>query len=406
VSLPSPRATNGGPPDGPAAGDPPPFLFRHSARQILFGAGRVADLATIIRTRNVRRTVVVLDGALVGGDHERWVREALVGATEIVVHGVPIREPDTESVEACRALFDKFQPELVVAVGGGSTMDTAKVARILMSNPGTVEGMASFDRYFEPHGSVLVCIPTTAGTAAEVSEMAVIGVAGSDIKLRYRSQNMTAQFAVLDPELLLSMPPAVTAATGFDALTHAIEAYVSRGANLMTDPYAREALHRLAAWLPVAYREPGNLAARGHCLIGSMLAGVAFNSTQLGLAHAIAAPLGNMHHVVHGRANALALPAVLAYNAPSLGEKGRVIAEALGAASAADGVARIRRDLDLDDGLDSVVRDAGGREAIVAAAMKSGNIPFNPRTPTLGGVRAVVEAMRRPTGAGPVELDV
>ena len=378
---------------------PEPFLFRHSARQILFGPGRLRELAAIAEARRVECAVVVMDGFFVGGALEARVRDVLGGLSRVEVHGVPIQEPDTGTVETCRRVLEAARPDMVVAVGGGSTMDTAKVARILLSNPGTVEEMAGFDCRYEPHRSIMACVPTTAGTASEVSEMAVIGLEGSDIKLRYRSQNMTAQFAVLDPELLLTMPPAVTANTGFDALTHAIESYVSRGANVMSDPYALDAVRRLVKWLPVAYRRGDDPVARGHCHVGSMLAGVAFNSTQLGLAHAIAAPLGNIHHVVHGKANALALPAVMAYNEPELGDKGRVLAGVLGSATAAEGVARIRAELDLDAGLDEIIATEEEREAIVEAAMKSGNVPYSPRRPSVDDVRAVVAAMRKPVGA-------
>lgn len=378
---------------------PEPFLFRHSARQILYGPGRLSELAAIAAARRVECAVVVMDGFFVGGALEARVRGVLGGLSRVEVHGVPIREPDTGTVETCRRVLEAARPDMVVAVGGGSTMDTAKVARILLSNPGAVAEMAGFDRHYEPHRSIMACVPTTAGTASEVSEMAVIGLEGSDVKLRYRSQNMTAQFAVLDPELLLTMPPAVTANTGFDALTHAIESYVSRGANIMSDPYALDAVRRLVRWLPAAYRRGDDPVARGHCHVGSMLAGVAFNSTQLGLAHAIAAPLGNIHHVVHGKANALALPAVMAYNEPELGDKGRVLADVLGGATAAEGVARIRAELDLDAGLDEIVATEGEREAIVEAAMKSGNVPYSPRAPSVDDVRAIVAAMRAPVGA-------
>ena len=387
-------------------GAPEPFFFRHSARQILFGPGKLSELAEIAKARNVERVVVVMDGFFIGGPLEARVREVLGNVIDVEVHGVPIQEPDTETVEACRQVLEDHQPDMVIAVGGGSTMDTAKVARILLSTPGSVEEMAGFERYYEPHRAVMVCVPSTAGTASEVSEMAVIGLKGSDIKLRYRSQNMTAQFAVLDPELLLSAPPSVTANTGYDALTHAIESYISRGANIMSDPYALDAIRRLVKWLPVAYREGDNLTARGHCHIGSMLAGVAFNSTQLGLAHAIAAPLGNIHHVVHGKANALALPAIIAYNEPELGEKGQILAEILGSETPSEGVARIRAELDLDIGLDEIVTTDEERETIIEAAMKSGNVPYSPREPSVEHIRAIVASMRQPIGASRPVLEI
>jgi len=377
--------------------DPEAFLFRHSTRQIIYGPGTLSRLADIARDRQLTRAVVVSDGFFSAGALESRLRALLESAgVSVEFHSVPGQEPDTDSVSACHSLLERVAPDLVVAVGGGSTMDTAKVARIMLSNPGEVAELAGFDRRYEAHPSLLVCVPTTAGTASEVSEMAVVSLAGSDLKLRYRSQNMSAEIALLDPELSVSAPPAVTAATGFDALTHALESYVSTRASLLTDPLALDAMARIVRWLPVAYREPSNLAARGHCLVGSMLAGFVFNSTQLGLAHAIAAPLGALHHVVHGVANALALPAVTAFNEACLGAKADIIARVFETPTAAEGVAALRARLDLDRGLDEVVGTQGERESIAVAAMKSANIATNPRRADLPAVRAVIAAMREP----------
>ena len=387
-----------------------PFVFRHSTRQVIYATGALASIGELVRARRLRRVALVVDGFFRDSDVCERIRGlAKRNGAEFAMHAVPDQEPDTDSVEDCREFLAKCKPDCVLAIGGGSTMDTAKVARIMLSNPGDVAEAAGFDREFLPHPSLFVCMPTTAGTGSEVSEMAVVSLAGSDIKLRYRSQNMTAEVAVLDPALTVSAPPSVTAACGFDALTHAVEGFVSRLGSPMTDPYTIDAVRRLARWLPVAFEEPENVAARGQCLLASTLAACAFNSTQLGLAHAIAAPLGALHHVAHGVANALALPAVAAFNAPCLGEKGPVLAEALasGAVSARDaasGIASLRGRLSLDRGLDEIVRTEDEREAIAVAALKSGNIPTNPREPTLADVRAVVSAMREPLrGTPPAE---
>lgn len=389
---------------------PGPFLFRHSTRQVIFAPGALASVGELVQTRRLRRIALVIDGFFrIGEVCERVRGLAKRNRAAFAMHAVPDQEPDTDSVEECRRFLAEFGPDCVLAIGGGSTMDTAKVARIMLSNPGEVARAAGFDREFLPHASLFVCMPTTAGTGSEVSEMAVVSLAGSDIKLRYRSQNMTAEVAVLDPELAVSAPPSVTAACGFDALTHAVEGFVSRLASPMTDPYTIDAVRRLARWLPVAFEEPENVAARGQCLLASTLAACAFNSTQLGLAHAIAAPLGALHHVAHGAANALALPAVTAFNEPCLEEKGPILAEALGSeaeasSSPAAGVASLRERLSLDRGLDEVVGTEDEREAIAVAALKSGNIATNPREPTLADVRAVVGAMREPLrGTPPAE---
>ena len=394
---------------------PEPFLFRHSTRRIIYAGGALASFGDFVQSRRLRRVALVIDGFF----RETEVCERVRGMVQrngavLAVHAPPNQEPDTDSVEACRRFLADFNPDCVLAIGGGSTMDTAKVARIMLSNPGDVAESAGFDREFRPHPSLFICMPTTAGTGSEVSEMAVVSLAGSDIKLRYRSQNMTAEVAILDPELTVSAPPSVTAACGFDALTHAVEGFVSRLASPMTDPYTIDAVRRLARWLPVAYEEPENIAARGQCLLASTLAACAFNSTQLGLAHAIAAPLGALHHVAHGVANAFALPSVTAFNEPCLGKKGVRLAEALGSGSgeseaavsgdAASCIAWLRERLALDRGLDEVVKTEAEREAIAVAALKSGNIPTNPREPILADVRAVVSAMREPLkGTPPAE---
>ncbi|HEY8622531.1 MAG TPA: iron-containing alcohol dehydrogenase, partial [Casimicrobiaceae bacterium] len=221
---------------------------------------------------------------------------------------------------------------------------------------------------------------------------------GSDIKLIFRSQEMTPHIALLDGKLGVSAPPKVTAASGYDAVTHAVEAYVSKAASVMTDPFAESAMRLLGAWLPVAYREPEHPAARTWCLVASCQAAIAFNSANLGLAHAISAPLGALYHVPHGLANALALPAVTAYNEAAMGAKAAAVARAFGGTSAAHGVARLRVALDLDLSLDGFVPDAAARDKVAEAAMKSGQVRMNPRLATLEHMHAILAAMRTPTG--------
>jgi alcohol dehydrogenase class IV len=249
----------------------------------------------------------------------------------------------------------------------------------------------------------LVCVPTTAGTGSEVSESAILSRAESDVKLIFRSPEMTARIALLDPALTLSAPATVTAQSGYDAVTHAVEAYVSNAASLMSDPFAESALAMLAHSLPLAWAEPDHREARARCLIASCQAALAFNSANLGLAHAISAPLGALHHVPHGLGNALALPAVTAFNEPVLGEKGRLIAELLGAPTAAEGLSKLRHAIGLDIGLDEFVPDDAARDAVARAALRSGQVRMNPRLADLDQMRAILEAARRPTGgAAPV----
>ncbi len=380
--------------------DPIGLNFVHSNRRVIVawdGVGKLAELAT---ERGCRRAAVVMDAFFRDAPLAVRVAEMLEGATgaPVTLHFVPAHEPDTDSVSACAQALAAVDPDLVVVIGGGSAMDTAKIARLLLANPGTVESVAGFGKTFRPHASLLVAVPTTAGTGSEVSESAIAGKAGSELKLIFRSPEMTPHVALLDGRLGVSAPPGVTAASGYDAVTHAVEAYVSNAASVMTDPYAESAMHLLGQWLPVAYREPEHAAARTWCLVASCQAAIAFNSANLGLAHALAAPLGALHHVAHGLGNALALPAVAAYNHDAMGAKGARIAEAFGGTSAAHGLARLRIALDLDHGLDAYVPDTAARERLAAAAMRSGQVRMNPRLATLEHMHAIVAAMRDPTG--------
>jgi alcohol dehydrogenase class IV len=376
------------------------FVFFHSARRVIHAVDALGKLADLAKEFGCSRPVLAIDAVFAGGEIEARAVDALktgTGAAPKVVH-VPSHEPDTASIEAVAKAFEAAAPDMIVAVGGGSTMDTAKVARMLLSNPGPAEGVSGFGKTLRGHASLFVCAPTTAGTGSEVSESAISAKAGAEVKLIYRSPEMTAQVALLDPTLTVGAPAFVTAQSGYDAVTHAVEAYVSNAASVMTDPLAVESFRLLAAWLPVAYREPENLAARSACLIASCQAAIAFNSANLGLAHAFAAPLGALHHVAHGLGNALALPVVAAFNEPKLGRKGEVIAEAFGAKSAAHAMGKVRAQVGLDISIDKYVPDAASRAKVAAAAMRSGQVRMNPRLATLDDALAMIEAMRVPTG--------
>ena len=379
---------------------PQPFVFVHSNQRIVSGWGAIERLSELAREHRAAQCAVVMDAYFRDSALAGQVRELLAAATDTVPnpHFVPAHEPDTDSVEACAAALAAQRPDFIVAIGGGSAMDTAKIARLMLSNPGTAESLAGFGKTFVPDPSVLVAVPTTAGTGSEVSESAIAGKAGSDIKLIFRSPAMTPQIALLDGALSVSAPARVTATSGYDAVTHAVEAYVSKAASVMTDPYAESAMRLLGRWLPTAYREPDNRDARMACLVASCQAAIAFNSANLGLAHAFAAPLGALFHVPHGLGNALALPAVAAYNEAAMGPKAATIAYAFGGATAAEGLARLRLALELDLSLDDYVATDADRQRLAAAAMRSGQVKMNPRLATIDDLHALIEAMRAPTG--------
>lgn len=377
-------------------GAPRPFAFMHSTHRIVYGPGRLSELAEA--AAGCRRACVMMDAFFLDGPVHARLADILADVAP-VFHGVPQHEPDTDTVEAARQALADSEADLVVAVGGGSAMDTAKAARMLASNPGPIEEIVGpLGMPMHPHPSLFVCVPTTAGTGSEVSESAIVAKTGTDYKMVLRSPNMSPRLAILDPELGVSAPPKVTASAGYDAITHAVEAYTSRLAGPMTDPFAVSAMQLLAGNLQRAYEAPDDIDARGACLIGSMQAGIAFNSAHLGLAHAIAGALGALHHTPHGLANALALPWTMAFNQPELREKGGVVARIFGADTAAAGLSRIRHAVGLDIGLDTLVEGDAARDTIAAGAAKSGQVKVNPRPADASQIRVILEHMRQPTG--------
>lgn len=378
----------------------PPFTFLHSTPRIVFGWDSVDRLGEIAREFGAGSAVIVLDSVFRDGPLEARLEASLTPALADppTVFAVPRHEPDTASVAACHRFLAAADADMIVAVGGGSALDTAKVARMLLANPGDVAAIAGIGTPMKPHCSHLLCVPTTAGTGSEVSESAVISDKAAGTKLIYRAPEMSAHVALLDPALTVTAPARVTACSGYDAITHAVEAYVSRMASPMTDPLALSALRLLAAGLPAACSTPTDRAARSACLIGACQAAIAFNSANLGLAHALSAPLGALHGIAHGLGNALALPAVTAYNEPRLGDKGAAIAAILDAPTPSEGLSRLRHTVGLDHGLDEFVTTEAERERLAQAALKSGQVKMNPRRADIDHMRAIIDAMRAPTG--------
>lgn len=373
-----------------------PWTFVHSTREVVVGAGCLSRAAELARKHGCRRPALVLDPWFAGRAAALELGAALAEACgrPAAVHVMGEGEPDLVAVEAVRAALAAADPDLVLVLGGGSAMDAAKTARMLLSNPGPPEAIAGpAGMPMRPHRSLLIAVPTTAGTGSEVSESSVIAVAGGDYKMIFRNQDMTPHIALLDAALGVTAPASVTAASGLDAVTHAVEAFWSRAANPMTDVLAREAMRLLAQGLPRAYDAPDDLAAREDCLVGSMLAAMAFNSAHLGLAHAVSGALGALHHVAHGIGNALALPHVAAFNQEATPEKAAEVGRIFGGGTAAAALFRLRARLGLDVSLDTLVAPEM-LDGVAAGAMRSGQLRVNPRPASQEQIRALLERMR------------
>ena len=227
-------------------------------------------------------------------------------------------DPSLETVIRGTLLFLKDQADVVIALGGGSAIDAAKAIAFFAHK--VSEGKAK---------PMLVAIPTTSGTGSEVTAISVVTDKVNEVKIPLNDELLIPDMAILDARFTRTVPPSVTAATGMDVLTHAIEAYTSRQANAFTDIYAKYAIRYVFKYLFRAYQCMDDMEAREMLLLGSCMAGMAFNNSGLGITHSIAHSLGGLFHVPHGLANAVMLPYVLQFNSFDAGVKYREIAEIL-----------------------------------------------------------------------------
>lgn len=292
--------------------------FRIPTR-IHHGAGTLGDAGSIARGLGFHRVLLVLDPGLAGTAWPDRLRAACDGA------GLPVAEfdripanPRLGTVEAAAEVARLHRADGIVALGGGSTLDTAKAAALQATNPGPLRqwvGRTLFPR--DPLG--VLAIPTTAGTGSEVTWVSVVTDPDARVKLSIKGEALFPRAAVTDPDLLSTLPSPLAAATGMDALTHALEALTGTRANPFSDACAREAARALFTWLPVLVESGGqDPAARAATMQASTLAGIAFGNADVGAVHCLSESLGGMFDVPHGLANAMLLEPVLRSHRPHI----------------------------------------------------------------------------------------
>ncbi len=292
-----------------------PFVF-NTVRQVVCAPGAALNLGEQCAALGASHLLVVTDPGLMAIGLVQPVIEALAAAGfEVTVFDQVREDPPEETVLTAAAMSRKAGVDGVIAVGGGSSMDVAKVVSALLAGDQALADMYGVDQV--SGGRLpLILVPTTAGTGSEVTPVAVI-TTGATTKAGVSSAVLLPDAAVLDPDLTLGLPPAVTAMTGVDAMVHAIEAYTSRHKkNPVSDNLARQALALLNDNIRTAVHEGSNQEARANMLLGAMLAGQAFANAPVAAVHALAYPLGGHYHIPHGLSNSLVLPSVLEFNAP------------------------------------------------------------------------------------------
>jgi alcohol dehydrogenase class IV len=292
-----------------------------TAGRILFGPGKSQQVPTLARDLG-RRALVVLGGSGRGG---QVLTEGLNGAGVRAVVFHVCGEPTTHMVDEATGIARAQGCDLVIALGGGSVIDAGKAVAVMLTNPGDaleyVE-VAGGGKPLAHRGVPLVAVPTTAGTGAEVTRNAVLDVPEKTVKASLRSPHLLARLAVVDPELTRSLPPAITAYTGMDALTQLIEPFVSHAANPLTDAVCRAGLPRAARSLVRAYRDGSNAAAREDLALAALCGGIALANARLGAVHGFASVLGGTTGHPHGALCARLLPFVMEANIRAAGERG------------------------------------------------------------------------------------
>lgn len=356
--------------------------------RIEFGPGRAAMVGEWAAERGVTRTLVVSDAF----NATRVDLLALSGAVTVFAEVKP--EPDLPNLERLVALGRETGAQLIVGFGGGSAMDIAKLAAVMINESRPFHDLVGPGKAGKRE-AYLVQVPTTAGTGSEAGTRALVTDPKTLSKLAVESINMLADLAVIDADLTMSVPQAVTAATGVDALAHCVEAYTSKRAHPIIDMYAREGIALVGKYLPVAVRDGGNVEARAGLALASLYGGFCLGPVNTTAGHAVSYPLGTRHKIAHGLANAVIFPHTLAFNAVAQPDKTKVICELLGLSGPdlLDAAHGWCQDLGVEMRLSAlgVPRDDLDSMAEEAHAIRR-LLDFNPRNISRDEIRGIYEA--------------
>jgi len=386
------------------------FWSSYANPRLMFGPGVFNEIGKAISQVGGRRVFIVTDPVLESLGIVDRVKKILDAEFEVFTGGEI--EPSTETVAQCAEIAREYGPDTTVAIGGGSNMDLAKLTCATVSSGMNPEALLGFDQIPGPPGS-LICLPTTAGTGSEVSHSAVIRNSRSGKKEAALSHYLRPQVAVVDPELTLSCPSKLTAESGIDALTHAIEAYLAtdysvlvpdekgilpyEGMNPMGDLYAEKCIHLVGKHFLAAIHEPENLEARAGMSLAATLGGLAFSNCGVALAHALEYPIGERYKCAHGAGNGIVLPEVMRFLEKARGDRLSKIGELLRVdalpETAIEEVSRLRREA----GLPECLRDVGAEQsdlndlAATSASLKR-LMDLSPITPSEADLRRILEA--------------
>ncbi|WP_073131405.1 iron-containing alcohol dehydrogenase [Muricoccus roseus] len=298
-------------------------------QRIEFGSGTLATIRPWVEERGLKRILVVADAFNAS-------RVDLLGLPgDVTVFGEVKPEPDLPNLEKVLAVAEAMKPDLVIGYGGGSAMDLAKLVAVLPGSGQRLHDVVGPEKVLR-RSAALIQVPTTAGTGSEGGTRSLVTDPATQNKLAVQSRHMLADLAVVDPDLTMTVPPAVTAATGVDAMAHCAEAFTSRKSHPIIDLYALEGIRLVGRFLPRAVKDGSDKEARAGLALASMYGGFCLGPVNTTAGHAVAYPLGTRHHIPHGLACALIFPHTLAHNAPAVPEKTALVLEALGLSASQD----------------------------------------------------------------------
>lgn len=292
-------------------------------KQILFGSGVAGRVGAWVAGRKLKKAFVVADS------FNATRVDVLQLGCETIVFDSFRPEPDAADLDRLLSAVEASGADLIIGFGGGSAMDLAKLAAVLPGSGQHFMDVVGPDKVLG-RSRALIQVPTTAGTGSEAGTRALVTDPKTLAKLAVQSDHMLADLAAVDPDLTLSVPRAVTVATGVDALAHCVEAYTNKKAHPTIDLYALEGIRLVGRWLPVVAGDGANREARAGMALASLYGGLCLGPVNTAGGHAVAYPLGSRHHIPHGAANALIFPHVLAFNAPAVPERTSAILAALG----------------------------------------------------------------------------
>ncbi|WP_165875936.1 iron-containing alcohol dehydrogenase [Hazenella coriacea] len=368
----------------------------------LFGQGKVNEVGKRLKDLGCKKPMIVTDEGL----HKLGLSEGIAKiireeGLEVTIFPKAQPNPTDKNVEEGLEVFRTENCDSLVSLGGGSSHDAAKGIGLVASNGGTIYDYEGVDRSKEPL-QPLIAINTTAGTASEMTKFTVITDTRRKVKMTIVDKHVTALVSINDPLLMIKMPPSLTAATGMDALTHAVEAYVSTAATPITDACAIKAIQIIPEYLPRAVANGEDMEAREQMVYAQFMAGMAFNNASLGYVHAIAHQFGGFYNLPHGLCNAILLPHVCRFNLMAKTDRYADIAAALGenveglsvreaAEKAVTAIERLSIDLGITQGFKQLGAKEEDIKTLAENAMKDATSLTNPRKPKLEDVMQIIQ---------------